>query len=253
MIRRPLVAANWKMHGQKAQVGALAKALVAGLSGETGIDVLVCPAFVFLGQLQAAFEGTPLKLGAQNLHQETQGAFTGEVSGSMLRDSGCTHVIVGHSERRALFGENDALVASKFRAAMQEKLIPVLCVGETDAQRQAGSTAEVVCKQLGAVIDSCGIAALDNAVIAYEPVWAIGTGLTATPQQAQEVHALIREELARRGSKAAGAIRIVYGGSVKAASALELFMQPDIDGALVGGASLIAEEFVSICRAAAGG
>lgn len=257
MVRRPLVAANWKMHGQRAEVGALVQALVGGLA--TGhpltdrVDVLVCPSFVHLTQVGAALTGTDMLLGAQNLHQESQGAFTGEVSAPMLQDVGCRYVLVGHSERRMLYGESDALVAAKFVAAQTAGLVPVLCVGESASQREDGHTAEVVRRQLRAVISQAGAEAFArdiSAVIAYEPVWAIGTGQTATPEQAQEVHALIRAELAGRGC-AADAVRIVYGGSVKAANAAELFEQSDIDGALVGGASLIAAEFLAICRAAA--
>lgn len=251
MSRRPLVAANWKMHGQKAQVETLTQGYIAELAGLGGLDVLVCPAYVFLAQLREAFAGSPLLLGAQDLHQEQEGAYTGEVSGGMLREAGCSHVIVGHSERREYAAESDALVALKFAAAQKQGLIPLLCVGETQSQRENDATAEIVCRQLRAVIESCGIEAFDNAIIAYEPVWAIGTGLTASPQQAQEVHALIRNELAAHEGVDAASVRVLYGGSVKAANAAELFAQPDIDGALVGGASLLADEFAAICRAAA--
>jgi len=250
IVRRPLVAANWKMHGQKAEAVTLIRALADGLGSETRLDVLVCPSFVHLAQVKDAMAGTPLQLGAQNMHQEAEGAFTGEVSAPMLRDVGCSHVLVGHSERRVLFGETDMVVAAKFAAAQRAGLIPVLCVGESAVEREAGSTAEVVCRQLQVVVDAVGADAFADAVVAYEPVWAIGTGLTATPQQAQEVHALIRAELAQRGCGSAEGIRVLYGGSVKAANAAELFGQPDIDGALVGGASLIAEEFLAICQAA---
>jgi triosephosphate isomerase len=254
MLRRPLVAANWKMHGQKAQAAALAQALVGGLAEclvkENGLDVLVCPSFVQLAQVGQAFAGTCLQLGAQNVHQEAEGAFTGEISAPMLRDAGCSHVLVGHSERRVLFGETDSIVAAKFAAAQKYGLVPVLCVGESAAQRENGSTADVVTRQLQAVIDTSGAGAVGNAIVAYEPVWAIGTGLTASPEQAQEVHALIRAVLSAAGGQGAAGTRILYGGSVKAANAAELFGQPDIDGALVGGASLVAEEFLAICRAA---
>jgi triosephosphate isomerase len=250
-VRRPLVAANWKMHGQKAQAAALIQALVQELDGQDAIDVLVCPAFVYLTQVAEALAGSKLQLGAQNVHQAGQGAFTGEVSAPMLRDVGCSHVLVGHSERRTLFGETDAVIAAKFVAVQDAGLIPVLCVGESAEQREAGETDSVVQQQLRAVLASAGAAAFARAVIAYEPVWAIGTGLTATPQQAQAVHALIRRELAAQACAAADAVQVLYGGSVKAANAAELFAQPDIDGALVGGASLVAEEFLAICRAAA--
>lgn len=252
MVKRPLVAANWKMHGQKAQAGVLVQALVDELGAESRIDVLICPPFVHLEQAADRIAGTRLLLGAQNVHQEAEGAFTGEISAPMLQDSGCTHVLVGHSERRVLFGETDSIVAAKFAAAQKAGLIPVLCVGESAVQREQGCTAEVVRRQLQAVIATAGPAACGNAVIAYEPVWAIGTGLTASPEQAQEVHALIRAELASSGCAGAAQVRILYGGSVKAANAAELFEQPDIDGALVGGASLVAGEFLAICRAAIG-
>lgn len=251
MVRRPLVAANWKMHGQKAQADALIRALLDGLGAlDVGVDVLVCPAFVHLAQVAAALAGSSVRLGAQNLHQAEQGAFTGEVSAPMLRDVGCSHVLIGHSERRTLFGETDEVVAAKFVAAQRAGLIPVLCVGESAEQHQAGSTQDVVRQQLQAVLAVAGAEAFAAAVVAYEPVWAIGTGLTATPQQAQAVHAQIRAELQQQGCQAAAMVRVLYGGSVKAANAAELFAQPDIDGALVGGASLVAEEFLAICRAA---
>jgi triosephosphate isomerase len=250
MVRRPLVAANWKMHGQQAQAKELAQAIVSGVGHESRVDVLVCPPFVHLAQVADIMAGTRLQLGAQNVHQEVEGAFTGEISAPMLQDAGCSHVLVGHSERRVLFGETDLIVAAKFAAVQKAGLVPVLCVGESAAQRESGSTTAVVCRQLQAVIDAMGVEALAEAVIAYEPVWAIGTGLTASPEQAQEVHALIRAELASRGLAAAAKVRILYGGSVKAGNAAELFGQPDIDGALVGGASLVAEEFLAICRAA---
>lgn len=250
MTRRPLVAANWKMHGQKARVDALVAALAREVPGLSGVDVLVCPAFVYLERLNAAFAGTDIALGAQNLHEADEGAYTGEVSGSMLREAGCTHVLVGHSERRDYFAESNAKVADKFGAALRAGLVPVLCIGETREQRERGETAAVVCGQLQAVIDAHGSDAVAGAVLAYEPVWAIGTGVTAMPAQAQEVHALIRECLRKNGGKGADATRLLYGGSVKAANASELFSQPDIDGALVGGASLVAEEFLAICLAA---
>jgi len=248
MVRRPLVAANWKMHGQRAQIGALVDELVAGLVKDNQTDILICPPNVFLESLQKAFTGTALWLGGQNLHEEKNGAFTGEVSASMLKEFGCTHVIVGHSERRTLFAETSELVARKFMQAQHAGLIPVLCVGETLEQHQQGVGAEIVKGQLRAVTDLCGIAAFENAVIAYEPVWAIGTGVTATPQQAQQMHAMIRDELGKLDTNCAQGLRILYGGSVKAENAAELFAQEDIDGALVGGASLIAKEFIAICR-----
>lgn len=236
------------MHGQRAQVGALVGELVAGLVNDNQADILICPPNVFLESLQKAFANTALRLGGQNLHEEKCGAFTGEVSASMLKEFGCTHVIVGHSERRMLFAETSELVAHKFQQAQHAGLIPVLCVGETLEQHQQGVSAQIVKRQLRAVTDLCGIAAFENAVIAYEPVWAIGTGVTATPQQAQQMHAMIRVELGKLDASCAQGLRILYGGSVKAENAAELFAQEDIDGALVGGASLIAEEFIAICR-----
>ena len=195
-------------------------------------------------------QGTGVVLGAQNLSEHAEGAFTGEVAPSMLRDVGCTHVLVGHSERRSLYGESDAIVAAKFVAAQVAGLVPVLCVGETLAEREAGLTQEVVDRQLAAVLDAAGVAAMRQAVVAYEPVWAIGTGRTASPAQAQAVHAGIRAVLAAHDPDVAAGVRILYGGSVKPQGAEELFRQPDIDGGLVGGAALVAGDFLAICRAA---
>jgi triosephosphate isomerase len=192
-----------------------------------------------------------VSVGAQNLSHEASGAFTGEVSGAMLLDCGVSHALVGHSERRALCGEDDAVVAAKYRAAQAAGLVPVLCIGETLAEREAGQTETVVARQLQAVIDACGVASLSRAVLAYEPVWAIGTGRTASPDQAQEVHAFLRGKIASLDARIADSLRILYGGSVKADNASTLFSQPDVDGGLVGGASLKAEEFLNICRAAA--
>lgn len=193
---------------------------------------------------------TDVALGAQSVCAEPLGAFTGEISGSMLLDVGCRYVLVGHSERRQLYGESDALVARKFLATQSQGLTPVLCVGETLEERESGRTTQVVERQLEAVLSVSGVAALGNAVIAYEPVWAIGTGRTASPEQAQEVHALIRAKVAALDATIAGSVRILYGGSVKASNARELFAMADIDGGLVGGASLMAEEFAQICAAA---
>jgi len=247
-MRKGLVAANWKMNGQTAVNNALLIALTEGLAAGVNAEVLVCPPSVYLSQVSERLAGSQIFLGAQNVHPAEFGAYTGEVSSPMLRDLGCSHVIVGHSERRELFGESDGFVAEKFSAALANDLVPVLCVGETQLQREAGQTGKVVLRQLDAVIGHCGIEAFRKAVIAYEPVWAIGTGLTASPQQAQEVHALVRSHIAACDADIANGIRILYGGSVKAANAGELFGQQDIDGALVGGASLDAEEFLTICR-----
>ena len=215
-----------------------------------GVAVAVFVPFPYLAQAQAALTGGPLAWGAQNLSEKASGAFTGEVSAAMLKDFGCQYVLVGHSERRALYGESDALVAEKFAAALAAGLRPVLCVGETLAERESGKTAEVVAKQMAAVLDRVGVAALANAVVAYEPVWAIGTGKTATSEQAQEVHAAIRAQVAALDTKVAEGVQILYGGSVKPSNAEELFGMPDIDGGLIGGASLVAADFLAICRAA---
>lgn len=253
MSRRPLVAANWKMHGLKAFAADLCATLVDGLAGESACDVLICPPFVYLAQVQQALRGSDIRLGAQNMHQQEQGAFTGEISAPMLLDHDCSHVLIGHSERRELFAESSELTALKVQSAVNAGLVPVLCVGESGAQREAGTTNEVIRGQLQAVLDLCNAEVFAKAVVAYEPVWAIGTGLTATPEQAQDVHAMIRTFIAGQpgGEEIAAELKILYGGSVKAANAAALFAQPDIDGALVGGASLVAEDFLAICRAAA--
>jgi triosephosphate isomerase (TIM) len=249
-MRKPLVAGNWKMHGSRAENARLLRGLLDLLGPETRADVMVCPPFVYLWETERLLKDTEVALGAQSLCAEAQGAFTGEVSGAMLRDVGCRYVLVGHSERRQLFGEADALVARKFVAAQAHGLVPVLCVGETLEEREAGRTGEVVERQLAAVLAVSGIGAFAQAVVAYEPVWAIGTGRTASPEQAQEVHASIRARLAALDATIGASVRILYGGSVKASNARELFAMADIDGGLVGGASLKAEEFAQICAAA---
>lgn len=251
-MRKAIVAGNWKMNGNKASNAALMDALVSELDGFDVVDVLVCPPAVYLAQVGGLLDGSVVELGAQTLSQFESGAYTGEVAPAMLQDLGCRYVIVGHSERRALFGETDQDVAAKFEAACEAGLIPLLCVGETLEQREAGQTLEVVGAQLKAVLDACGAERFAQAVIAYEPVWAIGTGRTATSAQAQEVHAAIREIVAQYSADIAQGVRILYGGSVNAGNAAELFANPDVDGGLVGGASLKANEFVAICRAAAG-
>ncbi len=247
--RRPLVAGNWKMHGSRAENTALLDAVLAGVDTST-VDVLVCPPLAYLAEVAWKLQGKPVAVGAQTVCAEAIGAFTGEVSASMLKDVGCRYVLVGHSERRSLFHEDSELVARKFVAAQSQELCPVLCVGETLQQRQAGQTMAVISGQIDAVLQVAGIAAFARAVVAYEPVWAIGTGLTATPEQAQEVHAGIRQSLARHDAAVAAGLRILYGGSVKGANAAELFAMADVDGGLVGGASLKAEEFLKICAAA---
>ena len=252
-MRRPIVAGNWKMHGSRAFVSELLAGIKEGVSAASGVEVIVCPPFVYLDQAASLLAGTSISLGAQNLCQVAgQGAYTGEISSDMLRDLSCGHVIVGHSERRNIYGETDALVAEKTIVAANAGLTPILCVGELLEERESGRTEQVVGRQLDALLQSeDGVAALRQTVIAYEPVWAIGTGKTATPDQAQEVHAFIRQRLAQTSQDLANDTRILYGGSVKPGNAAELFGMPDIDGGLIGGASLEAEGFLAICRAAA--
>ena len=237
------------MVGGLTQNEALLSAVAAGMAKITGVDCAVCVPFPYLAQAQQLLRSTTVKWGAQDVHQLDKGAYTGEVAASMLCDFGCRYVIVGHSERRSLYGESSQLVAEKFAAAQKAGLLPILCVGETLAQRENGSTEAVVADQLDAVIKLLGVKSLSNAVLAYEPVWAIGTGKTASPQQAQAVHAFIRQRIAGLDGQVAQGLCILYGGSVKAANAAELFAMPDIDGGLIGGASLDAEEFLAICRA----
>ncbi len=247
-MRKKLVAGNWKMHGSLADNAALLAAIKPALAG---IEAAVCVPFPYLAQAQAALAGSSIAWGAQNVSEEPKGAFTGEVSAAMLLDFGCRYVIVGHSERRSLYGETDAVVAQKYLAAQAAGLTPILCVGESLEERESGVTENVVARQLDAVIEAAGVASLTKAVVAYEPVWAIGTGKTATPEQAQAVHAFIRGRIAALDKGVAEGLTIQYGGSVKAANAAELMAQPDIDGGLIGGASLVADEFVAICKAAA--
>ena len=237
------------MHGSRADNAQLIRELADSDSGGL-IDVIVCPPFVYLWEVSRLLRDSAMSLGAQDLCAEATGAFTGEVAGAMLKDVGCRYALVGHSERRALYGEDDRLVARKFVAAQREGLIPVLCVGETLAERERGITEEVVMRQLEAVLAVTGPAGFGEALVAYEPVWAIGTGKNATPGQAQQVHAFIRGQLGAHDATIAARLRILYGGSVKAANAHELFSQPDVDGGLVGGASLKADEFRKICDAA---
>jgi triosephosphate isomerase len=247
-----LIAGNWKMNGSLAESSALVAALRAGVGrGGENATMLLCPPAPYLHPVRGWLGDSPILLGGQDLsNQAGKGAYTGELAGAMLKDVGCSHVIVGHSERRALYGEADALVASKFRAAQAAALVPILCVGETLAEREAGRTEQVVERQVTAVLDAAGVRSFASAVVAYEPVWAIGTGKTATPEQAQEVHAFIRAKIAARDATIASALPILYGGSVKGANAGNLFAMGDIDGGLVGGASLAAAEFLEIFRAA---
>jgi triosephosphate isomerase (TIM) len=248
-MRRPLVAGNWKMYGSRDSVGSLLLGLL-GSNGPDAVEVAVCPTFVHLAQAVAACAGTAIAVGAQDCSREAEGAYTGEVAAPMLQELGCRWVILGHSERRAYHQESDELVSAKLGAAAKAGLKPILCVGETRDQRETGEAEEVVAKQLRGALEGHGpIAGL---VIAYEPVWAIGTGLTASPEQAQGMHAFIRAQLAGLPAVEESDTRILYGGSVKPGNAAQLFAQPDIDGALVGGAALVAEDFKAIIAAAAG-
>lgn len=249
-MRQKLVVGNWKMNGSLQANQSLLKEISAGITDACGVAVAVCVPFPYLAQAQALLAETLLAWGAQNLSEKDSGAFTGEVAASMLRDFACRYVLVGHSERRTLYGENNALVAEKFAAALAGGLQPILCVGETLVERETGKTGEVVAKQVAAAIDRAGIAAFSKSVVAYEPVWAIGTGKTASSAQAQEVHAAIRAQVARADAKVAEGLQILYGGSVKPSNAAELFGMPDIDGGLIGGASLVASDFLAICQAA---
>lgn len=251
-MRGRLVAGNWKMHGSRRANAALLDALVPAMAGLDGVECAVCVPFPYLGETAARLADSRLALGAQNLSEFAAGAYTGEVAAPMLVEFGCRFVLVGHSERRAIYGETDAQAAAKFAAAQTAGLTPILCVGETLADRDAGRTNEVVGRQLDAVLEASGAAVMANAVLAYEPVWAIGTGRTASPEQAQEVHAFLRGRVAGRAADVAGALRILYGGSVKPVNAAEIFAKNDVDGGLIGGASLVADDFLAICKAAAG-
>jgi triosephosphate isomerase len=248
-MRKKLIAGNWKMHGSRIMADALVREIVEGLP--SGVDVLVFPPDVYLGELSDRYGDRGLGFGAQDLSEHyVLGAYTGEVAGQMLRDVGADWVLVGHSERRQYQGESDELLAKKFEAACKAGLKPILCVGETLEEHEAGKAEEVIGRQLGAVLDCCGIGSFSGAVIAYEPVWAIGTGLTATPDKAQKIHAAIRSQLAKKDVNISLLTRVLYGGSVKPANAAELFAQPDVDGGLIGGASLVASDFLDICAAA---
>lgn len=246
--RRPLVAANWKMNGTLASIGPLMAAILEGLDSRA--EVVVCPPAVYLDEVAGRLDGGDIRLGAQTVSEYTAGAYTGEVSAAMLNDYNCSFVIVGHSERRQLFGEDDAAVAQKFRAAKAAGIEPILCVGETLAEREADTTERVIARQLDAVLAGCErYDDFAGAVVAYEPVWAIGTGRTASPVQAQAVHAFIRARLESAYTGLGAVTRILYGGSVKADNAAELYAETDIDGGLIGGASLDAQAFLAICHA----
>lgn len=249
-MRQPLVAGNWKLNGSKETVRNLVEGILGGIDTVKSAEVTLCPPYIFIQQVVEMLNGSAVSCGAQNCAEPDSGAYTGEISAPMIKEFGCKYVIIGHSERRALYGETDQLVAEKFKAVQKSGLIPILCVGELLEERESGDTEQVVGRQLDAVLDAAGIEAFSKAAIAYEPVWAIGTGKTATPDQAQAVHATIRNSLSAHDAEIAQGIQILYGGSVKADNAAELFSMQDIDGGLIGGAALDAEGFLTICRAA---
>ena len=249
-MRQPLVAGNWKMNGSLDSITALVEGLKAGMGSVTTAEMAVCPPFVYIPTVASLIGDASISLGAQDVNDQEAGAHTGEVAPGMLTDVGCKYAIVGHSERRSIYGESDAFTASKFAAARKAGLVPILCVGELLEEREQGITEQVVSRQLDAVIDLEGIGALADAVIAYEPVWAIGTGKTATPDQAQDVHAYIRGKLAALDSAVADKVQILYGGSMNAGNAAELLAMADIDGGLIGGASLKPADFLAIGAAA---
>ena len=243
MTRTRLVAGNWKMNGNRSSNRALLESVQAGIAGMAGMECAVCVPFPYLRDVSEQLHGSTIAWGAQNVSEHAKGAYTGEVSAAMLAEWRCRYVLVGHSERRQLYGETSSQVASKFAAALDAKLTPILCVGETLEEREQGRTQKVLAEQLDEVLTVTGIEAFSGAVVAYEPVWAIGTGRTATPQQAQEVHAFIRQRIFR-------GTRILYGGSVKPDNAAAIFGMADVDGGLIGGASLVAQDFLAICKAA---
>ena len=251
MARRPMVAGNWKMHGSVAMTKELVAGVAKAVASMNNVDTLVCPPYPYLATAVSLTGDSGLAVGAQNICEQTeQGAYTGEVNGAMLNEIGCRHALVGHSERREYYAEDDQRVAEKYVAAQAAGLLPVLCVGETQAEREAGQTEAVLTRQLQAVIKLAGIASFSNAVVAYEPVWAIGTGLTASPEQAQETHAFIRGIFTSEDAIISRDLRILYGGSVKPGNASELFSCADVDGGLIGGAALDVESFSAICAAA---
>ena len=247
-MRKTIVAGNWKMNASKDSVESLVTDILSGAS-DVSAEIIVCAPFPYLSQVEVLIEGSNLMLGAQNLNVNASGAFTGEVSAEMIKDFGANHVIVGHSERRSLYGETSEIVAEKTKAAIDSGLTPILCLGESLDQRESGKTESVVSEQLNKVIKMVGIEAFNNIIIAYEPVWAIGTGVTATPEQAQAVHKFIRDLLASSDQDIADKTAILYGGSMNAGNAVELISCADIDGGLIGGAALKAEDFLQICKA----
>jgi triosephosphate isomerase len=247
-MRKTIVAGNWKMNASKDSVESLVTDILSGAS-DVSAEIIVCAPFPYLSQVEVLIEGSNLMLGAQNLNVNASGAFTGEVSAEMIKDFGANHVIVGHSERRSLYGETSEIVAEKTKAAIDSGLTPILCLGESLDQRESGKTESVVSEQLNKVIKMVGIEAFNNIIVAYEPVWAIGTGMTATPEQAQAVHKFIRDLLASSSQDIAHKTAILYGGSMNASNAVELISCADIDGGLIGGAALKAEDFLQICKA----
>jgi len=248
-MRRRIVAGNWKLQGSRTFATELVEGIAAGLPG--GVEAIVLPPFPYLPLLTQSHGGRGVAFGAQDVSAHAKGAYTGEVAASMLADVGAVYTLVGHSERRQYHGEDDALVAQKFIAARAAGLVPILCVGETREQREAGRTEEVIAAQVEAVLSEAGVAAFEGAIVAYEPVWAIGTGLTASTEQAQAVHAFLRGVVARQDARIADSLPLLYGGSCKPDNAAALFSQPDVDGGLIGGASLAAEDFLAIVAAAA--
>ncbi len=249
-MRRSLVVGNWKMNGSRDKTRTLLGDILSGLGQLANVDVGVCPPFVHLPDASELLKGSSVLLGSQNVADQDEGAFTGEISAPMLKEVGCSLAIVGHSERRMVYGESSALVAVRYAKAIQHGIIPILCIGETLEERESDRTFDVIGEQLDAVLNTSGVASLTKAVIAYEPVWAIGTGKTASTEQAQEVHAWIRAKIAKLDAGVAEKIQILYGGSVKGDNAAALFSMPDIDGGLIGGASLDANSFLKICQSA---
>jgi triosephosphate isomerase len=248
-MRQPLVIGNWKMNGSRRSIKTLIEEILKGLRGKEKAEIGVCPPFVYLQLVRSLLRNTPIVWGAQDVSHKESGAFTGEVAISMIADFRCKYVLVGHSERRHIYGETDGIVAKKFAQVQSANITPILCIGELLEERESNQTENVLKRQLDAVIDLQNIESFKNSVIAYEPVWAIGTGKTATPLQAQEVHQFVRNYLAERNEQVAKNVQILYGGSVKGSNAAELFAMPDIDGGLIGGAALKADEFLAICQA----
>jgi triosephosphate isomerase len=247
-MRSPFVAGNWKLNGSRSSASALASAIASG--SKSGVETVICPVSLHIADVAQALTGSAVKLGAQNASANESGAYTGEVSATMLSEYGCEFVIIGHSERRTLFAETDLGCAERHAAVQQAGLKPIFCVGESLQERESDQTFKVLERQLDALIEVAGPEALDNAVVAYEPVWAIGTGKTATPDQAQAVHAHLRQYVSGHNAEAADRLQILYGGSVNAGNAADLFANADIDGGLIGGAALKSEDFLAICDAA---